>query len=402
MVTVKYEIDRPDNDNDSPALPESALAAEVKYETDLQFLRKLINEAVDFILEDFEDMDEVREQFAEGAFSLDFVESALHDRFQDVDDPEIGSILAEAATKVRFLADYLNFQLKNSLKGDVSSFVREKKAVYKKTGKVNKLTLELFGCKFNTVTNVLTNDKKNLNLTPEEADIWERVRRGDIEAINGIIQKNEMLIRKVIMQLYAEYVINGTFFYEDLHNEGILGLRKAVIRYNPRFGYRFSTSAYNWIRSYVSGYIYKNLNTLHYPINMVSRSESSERGILHLDASVNTNDLKRSFHNIIGLDCPEFEEDDFQKKLRQKVTDHIYNFDFSQVGYRSLDRDLAFHIAMSYFFEEPGATLKQIANCWGNTKRTGKPYSIEAIRKFKEAIVESFKHNPGIIDLLID
>ncbi len=375
MVNLNYEIQQPKlTESGAEDMPESALSAELKYAEDLQFLRELVSDAISFVQEGLVDEDDE-------------------------------DIIAEADAKVRFVLDFYEYQVDSGLKGKLKDFVRSKKQRYPKPGMANTFTNEIFGCNFNTVTNVLTSSKKNLNLTDEENEIWEKVRRGDTESINSIIQENEMLIRKVIMQLYGEYVINGTFSYEDLHNEGILGLRKAVIKYNPRFGYRFSTSAYNWIRSYVSGYIYKNLNTLHYPINMVSRSESSGRGILHLDAPVDGDDSRKSFHNVVGLDCPEFEkieEDDFQRKLRQEVTEQIYNFDFSQVGYRSLDRDLAFYITMRYFFEEPSATLKQIANSWGNTKRTGKPYSIEAIRKFKEAIVESFKHNSVIINLLID
>lgn len=249
----------------------------------------------------------------------------------------------------------------------------------------------MFGCQFETLTNTITKPRKKLNLSDEESELWARVRRGDVEAIHRIVVENQGLIKKIMIQLYGEYSKSHDFNDQDLFNEGVLGLQKAVTRYNPALGNRFSTVAYYWIWSYVSAYIYKRLKHL-----------SPGRGMLHLDAPIN-NDRTKNFHSVIGAESPDYDRVDdmeFREKLLAAIKDHFYSAKFARVGKQSLSPDLAYYIVVKYFFDENSLSHKEIAETWPLCARTGKPYSHQRIAQFKVRILESFKKNPEIMKLL--
>jgi RNA polymerase sigma factor (sigma-70 family) len=425
MVSLQREIKQPQPiSRDNEEIPESAILAEQKIDEDLEYLKELVNEAVDFILECTADLDDVTE------------------------DKEEQEIIDETRAKLRFLESFYDFQVSKELKGELADFVETNKESYPKPSIPNALTNEIFGCNFNTVVKSITAPKKVLELSDEEAELWEKVRRGDVEAMNTVLEKNYGLIKKIISQRYGEYVISGKFNYQDLFDEGVIGLRKAIDKYNPKFGNRFSTFAYQWIRDSVSKYVSQNSNVLHYPVpyvndmqcakkmifdfkgqngrnpsdsefrkmfndrevkrrvrdpELILRSITLERRIAHLDAFVG-HDGARSLHSVIGTDPTQFDElaeYDLNEKLKNAIVEHIYSFNFKKVRMPSLDPDLALHIIMRYFYEE-GVTLENIAQCWGDRERSGKPYSIERIRQIKKAILDSFKESPEITELLLE
>lgn len=88
-------------------------------------------------------------------------------------------------------------------------------------------------------------------LTKErEAELGRRVREGDREAEAEMVMANVRLV----MSIAKKYVGRGVDF-EDLVQEGCVGLMKAVRKFNPDLGYRFSTYASRWISQAVSKYV---------------------------------------------------------------------------------------------------------------------------------------------------
>jgi RNA polymerase primary sigma factor len=84
-------------------------------------------------------------------------------------------------------------------------------------------------------------------LTPEEElDLGRRTRAGDAQARAYLIEKNLGLV----VQVAKRYREMGMPF-EDLIQEGNLGLMKATDKFDPEMGYRFSTYAIWWIRQAV-------------------------------------------------------------------------------------------------------------------------------------------------------
>src|SRR5205807_6713468 len=81
-------------------------------------------------------------------------------------------------------------------------------------------------------------------LTPdEEITLARRVHSGDLEARQRMVEAN----LRLVISIAKRYRCRGLSF-EDLVQEGILGLMAAIARYDPEKGYRFSTYATHWIR----------------------------------------------------------------------------------------------------------------------------------------------------------
>jgi RNA polymerase primary sigma factor len=86
-----------------------------------------------------------------------------------------------------------------------------------------------------TETRLLTAD--------EEVELASRIQRGDTDAKQRMIEANLRLVISIAKRYRCK-----SMSFEDLVQEGIIGLMAAVIRYDPKKGYRFSTYATHWIR----------------------------------------------------------------------------------------------------------------------------------------------------------
>lgn len=109
-------------------------------------------------------------------------------------------------------------------------------------------------------------DIKNIPLlTPvEEQKIARRVKRGDAKARRAMIRANLRLVVNIAKQ-YSAYGVP----FLDLIEEGNLGLMKAVSKFNPKLGYRFSTYAAWWIRQHVTRALADQGKTVRIPVYMV-------------------------------------------------------------------------------------------------------------------------------------
>ena len=77
----------------------------------------------------------------------------------------------------------------------------------------------------------------------EEMDLSRRAREGDRRARRCLIEKN----LRLVVSVAKKYRGMGLPF-EDLIQEGNIGLMRAVEKYDPDRGFRFSTYATWWIR----------------------------------------------------------------------------------------------------------------------------------------------------------
>ena len=102
-------------------------------------------------------------------------------------------------------------------------------------------------------------------LTPEEEKkATRRVKRGDARARRLMIRSNLRLVINIAKQ-YSRFGVP----LMDLIEEGNLGLMKAVSKFNPRLGYRFSTYAAWWIKQHVTRALADQGKTVRIPVYMV-------------------------------------------------------------------------------------------------------------------------------------
>lgn len=98
----------------------------------------------------------------------------------------------------------------------------------------------------------------------EERDLARRARDGDEAAKRRLIEANMRLVCNV-----ARNYRTGTVPFEDLVQEGAIGLMKAVDRFDPEKGCRFSTYAIHWIRQSIGKAMVNRSRVIRIPAHVV-------------------------------------------------------------------------------------------------------------------------------------
>ncbi len=121
----------------------------------------------------------------------------------------------------------------------------------------------------------------NLLTHQEEVDLSNRAKAGDKRARQRLIEKN----LRLVVSVAKKYRGMGLPF-EDLIQEGNIGLMKAVEKFDPDRGFRFSTYATWWVRQAVQRAVADKGRTIRVPVHMGEKIRKMARAYNELSAEL--------------------------------------------------------------------------------------------------------------------
>jgi len=245
----------------------------------------------------------------EGSVTQDEVMSAIPNVEEDLD------LLDEVYT--RFLT--LSIDIIDTM--DKDNLFESEKKTDKKDKKASVSLSEISDDSIRMYLNEI--GRVDLLSSEEEITLWKRIRAWDQESRKKLAAAN----LRLVVSIAKKYMWRGLGLL-DLIQEGNVGLFRAVDKFDPDKGFKFSTYATWWIRQWVTRAIADQARTIRVPVHMIetinkfthtyrrltqelTREPLMEELATELDMDIRkVRQIMRISQDILSLDAPVGSEED--------------------------------------------------------------------------------------------